>query len=69
MLYLVFWIGMFRHLGHLIVVSLWFIPKFVGTALQKSHSNSIWGHSISIAAINHLLLSSSWMCRTGDRNS
>lgn len=59
LLFFVFWMDMFRHLGHLIMVSLRFIPKFVGTALQKIHGNSIWGHTNSIAAINNLLLSSS----------
>lgn len=47
---------MFRHLGHLFIVSLLFIPKFVDTVLQKIHTNSVWGHNNCIAAINHLLL-------------
>jgi len=40
-----FWVDMFRHLGHLIILSSLFIPKFVDTVLQKIRRNSIWGNN------------------------
>lgn len=51
-----FWIDTFRHLGHLIIMSLLFIPKFVDTVLQNIHSHLFGGHNNCTAAINYLLL-------------